>query len=436
MNEKKDEKWLDELICRVVDSGKVEFDAEKWKQKHPEEFELLLRRAEQASLADRLKVLKLIAGSPTARIAAVTGVAAAVVVVCSILLDITLRAAPDVGRVRKLYGIVALRDGDLSKEVMEGAYVAPGQWVEVSSGSKAEVWLIDGSRLLPEPRTAFQVNAPRDGLEILLERGAMAIEAAKQPLGNFLTIKTNGSRIRVLGTRLDVRLVKKPDGTRQTRVSVASGSVQLESAGEKVLLLPNTEGIADEGKTPITCSANLEVNEMIRLFNKKNELAAQSNVQAGLPVAIDFMGGSSATVWTVVPWERLQATGTERYSLRLRYPAFGVEAFTLDGVALNVDSSGNVLRIDLSDAVVRKSPLTHLILKIPNVRGLFRAEEEGVFGFDRPPSAGPAVTLFQFRLPEGAHIREVSGEIIERARRLNKLVITLAANSRMPELYD
>ncbi|MHC4644853.1 MAG: FecR domain-containing protein [Planctomycetota bacterium] len=435
MNEKKDEKWLDELICRVVDSGKLKFDAEKWKQKHPEEFEILLRRTEQASLADRPKVLKLLARSRTARIAAITSVAAAVLVVCSILLNITLRAAPDVGRVRKLYGIVALRDGGLSKEVMEGAYVGPGQWVQVLAGSKAEVWLTDGSRLLPEPRTAFQVNARKDGLEILLERGAMTVEAAAQRQGKFLTIKTNGSRIRVLGTRLDVRLVKKPDGTRQTRVSVASGSVQLESAGEKVVLLPYTEGIADEGQTPVSRSANLEVNEMIRLFNKNNELAAQSNVQAGLPVAIDFMGGSSATVWTVVPWEKLEATGTERYSLRLKHPAFGVKAFSLDGVAVNVDGSRNVLRIDSSNAVVTKSSLTHLILKIPNVRGLFRAEEQGVFGFDRPPSAGPGITLFQFRLPEGAHIHEVSGEIIERATRLNKLVITVAANSRMPEIF-
>ena len=44
MNRKK-EKWLDELISRTINTEKPEFDAERWKQKYPEEFQLLKSQA-------------------------------------------------------------------------------------------------------------------------------------------------------------------------------------------------------------------------------------------------------------------------------------------------------------------------------------------------------------------------------------------------------
>lgn len=49
MKEQKDEKWLDKLISRAINKGEPQFDAEKWKQKYPEEFQLLKSRATQAS---------------------------------------------------------------------------------------------------------------------------------------------------------------------------------------------------------------------------------------------------------------------------------------------------------------------------------------------------------------------------------------------------
>jgi hypothetical protein len=46
---RKDEKRLDELISQTIDSRKPEFDAEKWKEKYPEEFQMLKSQARQAS---------------------------------------------------------------------------------------------------------------------------------------------------------------------------------------------------------------------------------------------------------------------------------------------------------------------------------------------------------------------------------------------------
>lgn len=49
MKKEEGEKWLDELIARTINEGEPQFDAEKWKQKYPEEFQLLKSRAGQAS---------------------------------------------------------------------------------------------------------------------------------------------------------------------------------------------------------------------------------------------------------------------------------------------------------------------------------------------------------------------------------------------------
>lgn len=69
------EKRLDGLISRAIDSGKVEFDAEKWKQKYPEEFGLLASRTKTGS-AGQVNIWRLIYKSPVTKFA----VAAAIMV--------------------------------------------------------------------------------------------------------------------------------------------------------------------------------------------------------------------------------------------------------------------------------------------------------------------------------------------------------------------
>jgi len=44
---KKDDKWLDELISRTINTTKPQFDSEKWKQKYHKEFQTLVSRAEK-----------------------------------------------------------------------------------------------------------------------------------------------------------------------------------------------------------------------------------------------------------------------------------------------------------------------------------------------------------------------------------------------------
>ena len=68
MSKKNSDKWLDDLISKTINTGKPEFDAEKWKKKYPEEFQTLRSRAVKAS-AHSIRwagILK----SPTVKLAA------------------------------------------------------------------------------------------------------------------------------------------------------------------------------------------------------------------------------------------------------------------------------------------------------------------------------------------------------------------------------
>jgi hypothetical protein len=86
MNERKDDKWLDELISRTINTEKPEFDAGKWKQKFPDEFQALQSRATDKSTHSSKRPILL--KSPVVKFAA----AAAIIIVTGLL---TIRPAPD-----------------------------------------------------------------------------------------------------------------------------------------------------------------------------------------------------------------------------------------------------------------------------------------------------------------------------------------------------
>ncbi|MBN2138458.1 MAG: hypothetical protein JW720_11690 [Sedimentisphaerales bacterium] len=53
MSERRDEKWLDDLIRGSIDTSEPRFDAEQWKQKYPGEFQALVERRPEQSPAKR-----------------------------------------------------------------------------------------------------------------------------------------------------------------------------------------------------------------------------------------------------------------------------------------------------------------------------------------------------------------------------------------------
>jgi len=71
------EKRLDELISRTINTEKPQFDAKKWKQKYPDEFQKLLSRTAKGASSYQPNIWRIISRSPIARLSA----AAAVIIV-------------------------------------------------------------------------------------------------------------------------------------------------------------------------------------------------------------------------------------------------------------------------------------------------------------------------------------------------------------------
>ena len=83
MSTQRDNDKLDELIFKTINTEKPQFDAEKWKQKYPDEYQTLISRREKAASSRQPNIWRIVFGKPVARIAA----AAAVIVVVGLLLS-------------------------------------------------------------------------------------------------------------------------------------------------------------------------------------------------------------------------------------------------------------------------------------------------------------------------------------------------------------
>ncbi len=360
--------------------------------------------------------------------------AAAGAAVVALALGIWLRPGPAsraIGRVSCLYGLVAVQDNGSSRMVSEPVGLRSGQRVMTRSGSKAQILLPDQSRLIPDPRTTVQIAQTRKGPRILLEHGTLGIEATKQTPGKSMTIEASRTHVKVLGTKLDVRLVEKPSGARQTRVRVLSGSVEMESGGRKLLVPAGTEGVADEGQPPVRYSSVFEVNELIRLVEETHALVRRSGRAYGQPAIIDL---TTSTLWSIIPVQVLSSAGPNGFSLRLKYPAFQATAYSLDGVEIPSEGSSEVLHLDVSKAAGALAS-GYFILKVPGVGGLLQTTGEDHYECAIPTSDTDLPSLIQLHLPESARIENAVPAVAGTTTERNKLIITVAASARLPQVH-
>ena len=359
------------------------------------------------------------------------GAAAIILVAASIWVAVDEPAQP-VAQVTTLYGHVTVEAEGASEAIQASRTLASGARVQTAVGSRAQILLGDQSRLLPDPRTILQVDRTRQGPTVSLTQGAVTVEARKQAPGQQIGIRAGSSHIKVLGTRLDVRLVKKPDGTEQTRVRVLSGRVEVASGGHKVLVLPGTEAVADAGQAPVRSSLVFEVNELIRLFQKSQAIAEASGQRSGLPMLVDY---TSDTLWAVVPNAGLRETGGDTFEWSLNYPAFRSRVYTLEGVEVPSQGIGKVLRLDMSSEGSSPVP-EYLIVKIPNARGWFHRIDKGLVACALDGDETHPLRLIQFHLPPLTFIEKASPPIIERMNKRNRLMVTMAARVRLPQLIQ
>jgi hypothetical protein len=340
-----------------------------------------------------------------------------------------------IGQVGQFYGLVSLRNGEPKHPAGPAQPIHPGQWIETRWGSQAEILLDDQSKFLVEPCSLVQIDQ-KDMKRIQLENGAFTADIARQPNGKPLTIQTPAGQIQVLGTKFDVHVVTRPNGHRQTRVTVASGRVRMDSAGRDVLLLPNMEGIAEEGQPPAARCLTSEVNEIARLICRSQPLAQEAGLPAASPVIIDFNDDTSATVWAVVSVENCGSEPLRRYMLPPKCAAGSVQVFTLQGGAVPAKPAQQGWQVDLSLCPVAPGEQSQLIVRVPDVKGLFHGAGSGTFRLDRPAGAIRSLSLVQVRLPAAANITEIFPKPLETRETLSRLIVTIPAESEVLSILN
>jgi len=74
MGKEKNEKRLDELISLAINTEEPQFDAKKWKQKYPNEYQTLISRTSEKASTHRPNIWRITLRSPITRLSAATAV--------------------------------------------------------------------------------------------------------------------------------------------------------------------------------------------------------------------------------------------------------------------------------------------------------------------------------------------------------------------------
>lgn len=151
---------------------------------------------------------------------------------------------------RTLAATVESADGELyrvseteSRALRTGEQIQKGERVRTAKGSHAVLRLADDSLIEMRERSEVSITENRRGVTVKLERGDVAVEAAKQR-ERHLYVSTPDSLVSVTGTIFFVG-----SGTKGSRVSVVEGEVHVNHAGKEDVLHPGDQ---------VTSNAHLE----------------------------------------------------------------------------------------------------------------------------------------------------------------------------------
>jgi ferric-dicitrate binding protein FerR (iron transport regulator) len=343
-------------------------------------------------------------------------------------------AVTEVAKIKAISGLASLTDGGDPRTLAGRESVIAGEWLKTAWGSRAEVLLADQSRLVVQPHTRLQINSHRGGKEIRLDEGRISFEVTKQPANQPMTISTPVARVTVVGTALDVQVLTRSNGRKQTWVDVRSGRVELTSCGQRVVLLPNMQGIANQGEPPIARSQTAEVNELARLAEQTAAMAAKAGLQAGRAAIVEFGGDGSATVWSLFDVANATRANRNEILLECAAPDGDLEVFSLQGARFPAARKGKQWRIDCSADPLPPGGRQTLVVRVGNVPRLFAAVGRSVFEFSGPDARPAERALLQLRLPSSARVEEIVPQPVEVRQSLSRLVLTLSSAYRLPQL--
>jgi hypothetical protein len=156
MNTQKDEKWLDDQILSSIDSARVGFDPDKWKQKYPEEVQMLESRASRQTSPGRAaistQIWRIIMKNR------ITKFAAAAVIIAGVCLGLYFIGGPDMAGVAwaELVQRVEQSHDEYMKQILSAVEEKDIAKIEFYADTLSEFWQNLGwlaeTKLHPERR--------------------------------------------------------------------------------------------------------------------------------------------------------------------------------------------------------------------------------------------------------------------------------------------
>jgi len=264
MNDDRDDKWLDGLISRAIDSKRPVFDAERWKQAHPEATDALSSLSDtnaSEAAARRSAMWRTLAQSR------LTQAAAAVVLLGLVIWALHGEEKQTVAKI--VSGSVLVRSGNTADWTRQeaGQGLAAGDDLRVDK-EIAVVELDDGTELTIGCGTVLVLTGERDDSRngVHLRSGVVTAKVTKPTPGcGAFYVESSQGTVRTLGTEFTVRMADHiliegrlamrgvlPIATQIMAVTVITGAVELRADGKTALVEAGSSGIAVHGEVPLT----------------------------------------------------------------------------------------------------------------------------------------------------------------------------------------
>jgi len=258
MNQKKDEKWLDELLRQTVDSGKVQFNAAAWKERFPREVEIL-KSGSAESLSGRPKKWGIIMKSR------ITKLAAAAVIIVVALIGVQRLGVPVDGAATALAQVA-----EAMKKV---------NWMHVvnkSSGGDTEEWYSFESRL-----SAIE----KDGEVTYWDYGKDIKKYIYDPDANTITICDISGESFALGTETPLGMIERLIEMEQQRgAKLIRKAGQYEQIQAEIWEVTRPQGDAVETiQLFIDINRHLPLMVKVRYVDSSGAIAYEGDVRFEYP---------------------------------------------------------------------------------------------------------------------------------------------------------
>ncbi len=264
MNDDRDDHRLDGLISQAIDSKRPVFDAERWKQAHPDAVDALISLSDKGGADPAVRrpgVWRTLAQSR------LTQAAAAVVLLGLGIWVFHGEEKPTAGRI--VSGSVLVRSGDTDDWTRQdaGEGLAAGDDLRVDR-EVAVVELVDGTKLTIGCGTVLVLTGGPDSSRtgVHLRSGVVTAKVTKPAPGRgAFYVESSQGAVRTLGTEFTVRMADHilierrlamrgvlPIAPQIMAVTVITGAVELRADGKTAVVEAGSSGIAIHDEVPLT----------------------------------------------------------------------------------------------------------------------------------------------------------------------------------------